>query len=181
MFYLICLLINGWVNNGEAGDLWCHRAHCDVTVLFQLSIQVQIDAKFVLRKHYHTLKTIYFIEHTGRNMHYGEELNSNPYTKVPSWYWNMKSYAVDYHFINISYSLGQFSSGAWILTKFGVVWLSCSPASTWRIALVSLSFDKRWMSSMWILYNMDWWKQCIFLNTFFTIGFGDYTDSGGMI
>ena len=32
MFSLICAWINGWVNNGEAGDLRCHGAHCDVIV-----------------------------------------------------------------------------------------------------------------------------------------------------
>ena len=33
MFSLICTRINGWVNNGEAGDLRRHRAHYDVTVM----------------------------------------------------------------------------------------------------------------------------------------------------
>ena len=33
MFSLICAPINGWVNNGEAGDLRRHRAHCDVIVM----------------------------------------------------------------------------------------------------------------------------------------------------
>ena len=33
MFSLICTRINGWINNGEAGDLRCHRAHCDVFVM----------------------------------------------------------------------------------------------------------------------------------------------------
>ena len=33
MFSLICVWINGWVNNGEAGDLRHHRAHCDVIVM----------------------------------------------------------------------------------------------------------------------------------------------------
>ena len=33
MFSLICAWINGWVNNGEAGDLRCHRAHYDVIVM----------------------------------------------------------------------------------------------------------------------------------------------------
>ena len=32
-FSLICVWINGWVNNREAGDLRCHRAHYDVTVM----------------------------------------------------------------------------------------------------------------------------------------------------
>ena len=32
MFSLMCAWINGWVNNREAGDLRCHRVHCDVTV-----------------------------------------------------------------------------------------------------------------------------------------------------
>ena len=35
MFSLICARINGWVNNGEAGDLRRHRAHYDVTVMLQ--------------------------------------------------------------------------------------------------------------------------------------------------
>ena len=33
MFSLICVWINGWVNNGEAGDLWRYRAHYDVTAM----------------------------------------------------------------------------------------------------------------------------------------------------
>ena len=33
VFSFICSRINGWVNNGEAGDLRCHRAHYDVTVM----------------------------------------------------------------------------------------------------------------------------------------------------
>ena len=33
MFSLICAWINGWVNNREVGDLRCHRAHHDVTVM----------------------------------------------------------------------------------------------------------------------------------------------------
>ena len=33
MFYLICVWINGWVNNREAGDLRRYRAHYDVSVM----------------------------------------------------------------------------------------------------------------------------------------------------
>ena len=33
MFSLICVWINGWVNNGEAGDLRRRSAHYDVTVM----------------------------------------------------------------------------------------------------------------------------------------------------
>ena len=33
MFSLICARINGWVNNGEAGDLRRNRAHYDVIVM----------------------------------------------------------------------------------------------------------------------------------------------------
>ena len=32
-FSLICVWINGWVNNRETGDLRCHRAHYDVIVM----------------------------------------------------------------------------------------------------------------------------------------------------
>ena len=34
MFSLICTWINDCVNNGEAGDLRCHSAHYDVTVMY---------------------------------------------------------------------------------------------------------------------------------------------------
>ena len=34
MFSLICTRINGWVNNGEAGDLRSHRAHDDIIVMY---------------------------------------------------------------------------------------------------------------------------------------------------
>ena len=33
VFSLICAWINGWVNNREAGDLRCHHAYYDVTVM----------------------------------------------------------------------------------------------------------------------------------------------------
>ena len=33
MFSLICVWIDVWVNNGKAGDLRRHRAHCDVIVM----------------------------------------------------------------------------------------------------------------------------------------------------
>ena len=35
MFSLICAWINDWVNNGEAGDLRCHCAYYDITVMNQ--------------------------------------------------------------------------------------------------------------------------------------------------
>ena len=35
MFSLICARINGWVNNREAGDLRCYRAHYDVIVMWR--------------------------------------------------------------------------------------------------------------------------------------------------
>ena len=33
MFPFICARINGWVNNGEAGDLRRYRVHCDVIII----------------------------------------------------------------------------------------------------------------------------------------------------
>ena len=33
MVPLICALTNGWANSRDAGDLWRHRAHYDVTVM----------------------------------------------------------------------------------------------------------------------------------------------------
>ena len=36
IFSLICARINGWVDNGEDGDLRCYRAHYDVIVMLVL-------------------------------------------------------------------------------------------------------------------------------------------------
>ena len=38
MFSLICAWINSWVNNLEAGDLRCHHAHYDVTVMYKYAL-----------------------------------------------------------------------------------------------------------------------------------------------
>ena len=40
VFSLICGRINGWVNNGEAGDLRRHRAHYDVTVMDRRKLRI---------------------------------------------------------------------------------------------------------------------------------------------
>ena len=48
MVFFICTQINGWVNNGEAGDLRCHRAHYDVIVMqcWSLIASVPFTLKF---------------------------------------------------------------------------------------------------------------------------------------
>ena len=38
-FFFICAWTNRWVNNGDAGDLRCHRANHDVTVMSFSDIQ----------------------------------------------------------------------------------------------------------------------------------------------
>ena len=42
MFSLICVWINGWVNNGEAVDLRRHRAHFDVTAMLMLVVTTKL-------------------------------------------------------------------------------------------------------------------------------------------
>ena len=42
MFSLICVWINGWVNNREAGDLRRYPAHHDVSVMILFSLQSHI-------------------------------------------------------------------------------------------------------------------------------------------
>ena len=44
MFSLICSWINGWVNNGEAGDLRRHHAHHNVTVMIKQFPSLRIDS-----------------------------------------------------------------------------------------------------------------------------------------
>ena len=45
MFSLICVWINGWVNNRQAGDLRRYRAHSDVTVMY-LTVRKIISTPF---------------------------------------------------------------------------------------------------------------------------------------
>ena len=40
-FSLICVWINGWVNNREAGDLRRHRGHYDVNVMIKMYVEYQ--------------------------------------------------------------------------------------------------------------------------------------------
>ena len=61
MFSLICVWINGWENNREAGDLRRYRAHCDVIVMWfphwepadEETIQLSViwDAITLMRSH----------------------------------------------------------------------------------------------------------------------------------
>ena len=41
MFSLICVWINDWVNNGEAGDLRRYRIHYDVTVMYLIEYRTK--------------------------------------------------------------------------------------------------------------------------------------------
>ena len=49
IFSLICVWINDWVNNHEAGDLRRYRAHCDVIVMSMLQTKFTNACEIVLR------------------------------------------------------------------------------------------------------------------------------------
>ena len=49
MFSLICVWINDWVNNREAGDLRRYRAHFDVTVLFSKQVWENDDDRTLMK------------------------------------------------------------------------------------------------------------------------------------
>ena len=51
MFYLMCAWINGWVNNGEAGDLRRHCAPYNVTVM--RSVYRHMCSTFMMYAHIH--------------------------------------------------------------------------------------------------------------------------------
>ena len=48
MFSLICTRINGWLNNGEAGDLRCRRAHHDVTAMLRSIAMYEVLCEYLL-------------------------------------------------------------------------------------------------------------------------------------
>ena len=49
MFSLICIRIHGLVNNREAGDLRCYRAHYDVTIMYKLTLSISHLPLFFLQ------------------------------------------------------------------------------------------------------------------------------------
>ena len=50
MFSLICVWINGWVNNREAGDLRRYRAHYDVIVMVMAHWRIYMYAATSINK-----------------------------------------------------------------------------------------------------------------------------------
>ena len=52
MFPLICVWINGWINNREAGDLRRYRAHSDVIVMTIPSLKKHFWLVFFLFYHF---------------------------------------------------------------------------------------------------------------------------------
>ena len=52
-FSLICAWINGWVNNREAGELRCHRAHYDVIMILISTYQYIVYIIYINNPHTH--------------------------------------------------------------------------------------------------------------------------------
>ena len=48
MFSLICVWINGWVNNREAGDLRRHRGHYDVNVMCAGELRISTSVNWII-------------------------------------------------------------------------------------------------------------------------------------
>ena len=61
MFSLICVWINGWVNNCEAGDLRRYRAHYNVTVMTWANVDKDLCRRMTSLGH-HELKHSLFEE-----------------------------------------------------------------------------------------------------------------------
>ena len=54
MFSLICVRLNGWVNNREAGDLSRRRAHYDVTVMGTNFSEILVKTRIFSLKKIHS-------------------------------------------------------------------------------------------------------------------------------
>ena len=68
VFSLICVWINGWVNNGEAGDLRLYRAHYDVTVMWKPPVtmgQQCVNTDVPLLRQNEVLEFVWNVSRTG--------------------------------------------------------------------------------------------------------------------
>ena len=63
MLSLICVWINGWVNNREAGDLRCYRVHYDVTVMNRIIFNIILIATYIVCDYPERLKPFRVITH----------------------------------------------------------------------------------------------------------------------
>ena len=74
MFVLICVWINGWVNNRKAGDLRGYRAHYDVIVMYfvrwtQMRVMSHYNHTVSDHKHFHRVFNSVFMQTTIKNIH----------------------------------------------------------------------------------------------------------------
>ena len=89
MFSLICVWINGWVNNREAGDLRHYRIHYDVTVMWwcyditpSSSHRRPITGTFkriFMNENKKVMKTRYIFIHTSLNVVLNDLINGKSY------------------------------------------------------------------------------------------------------
>ena len=68
MFSLICVWINGWVNNREAGDLRRHRGHYDVNVMRFVGHYLVVDFTHICEACFFSTETIILLPQSQLNM-----------------------------------------------------------------------------------------------------------------
>ena len=67
MDYLICVWINGWVNNREAGDLRRYRAHYDVIVMWKCIWKCHRQTSVMLFVHWSEIDEYWFPEMSAKH------------------------------------------------------------------------------------------------------------------
>ena len=83
MFSLIRARINGWVNNGEAGDLRRHRSHYDVSVDEWSSSSNPHELKFVYKL---VLTAFYEIDPGWKGFIFFSKIHCRVIRKLQKWY-----------------------------------------------------------------------------------------------
>ena len=135
MFYLICVWINGWVNNPEVGDLIHHRAHYDVIVM--VLCYVMAPGPRVIAGHTHT--------HKRRQRQYPKGKTNWPWVKRVMWFqfassfWYPESHCLCIKRCSVIFPQNVFGYCIWTILK---------PKSTWVCACMFdiLSRGGRWFS-----------------------------------
>ena len=100
IFSLICARINHWVYNGEAGDLRCHRAHYDVTVMREESTGGQWTDVCCrddnLRCHHWRQSDVNFAATGGTVCCHGDNLWCNQWRHAYSWHHDNFQFSATY-------------------------------------------------------------------------------------
>ena len=141
MFSLICTWIDSWVNNREAVDLKCNRAHYDITVMFYVdsdAIWCLTTSQKILR--YWLMVPSHYLNHGWLNM------NDVPYHLLSKWFHRKYSRQ---HLLRCVLKLHIFKS----LRPSDAIWWHRSGSTLTQVMAWCLTAPSHYLNQCWLIIS----------------------------